>query len=524
MGSAGDFIEGDSRSNAADRWSAEYDFLLGSGLDAEELSAASRKAAELNVEPHDVLIADGMIKPQAYIEALGLHLGVAVLSDASSRTAAIVVDGTVLRPNLLAVMASDHLRHGNPIVLAVPLVIASIEGEDVAKLRLNRAVRGLRRIDPSLSAAGAIHLWQIIALAVAVGVVIGSGAVAPSTTRTALMLVVSFPFFVVVLFRIIVLLTVISGKQRSAGPLRDRLTEGELPQYAVLVPLFREAAVLPDLIEALSRLDYPTAKLDCILVLEASDLKTIAIARAMPLPPFMRIVVVPDCAPRTKPKALNYALQVARGELIAVYDAEDVPDPQQLRMAAQAFANGDPRIVCVQASLAIHNASETLITRQFALEYAALFEGLLPALARFRLPVPLGGTSNHFRRSFLEISGGWDPHNVTEDADLGIRIARSGGMIATIASVTWEEAPTRLKPWIGQRTRWLKGWMQTYGSRQTVKKYNNFNEVVKCYFRNVTQQGQKCNPKTLTNVTQAARGRSALAMYSARLVAAIGTN
>ncbi|MEQ1613264.1 MAG: glycosyltransferase family 2 protein, partial [Hyphomicrobiaceae bacterium] len=180
------------------------------------------------------------------------------------------------------------------------------------------------------------------------------------------------------------------------------------------------------------------------------------------LPPFMRIVVVPDCLPRTKPKALNYAMQLARGDFVTVFDAEDVPDPQQLRKAVLAFATGGANVVCVQASLAIHNARASWLTRQFSLEYSALFAGLLPALARFRLPVPLGGTSNHFRRSFLEAAGGWDPHNVTEDADLGIRIARRGGLIATIPSITWEEAPERLRPWTRQRTRWLKGWMQTY--------------------------------------------------------------
>jgi cellulose synthase/poly-beta-1,6-N-acetylglucosamine synthase-like glycosyltransferase len=266
-----------------------------------------------------------------------------------------------------------------------------------------------------------------------------------------------------VVFRVVVLFTLLGDIVSPLGrSRRNSIADCDLPSYSVLVPLFREVAVLPDLVDALGRIDHPPAKLDCMLVLEASDRATITAARAIALPPFMRIVVVPDCAPRTKPKALNYALQLARGELVAVYDAEDVPDPGQLRAAVQAFAAGGQRVVCVQAELAIHNASDSWITRQFALEYAALFRGLLPALARLRLPIPLGGTSNHFRRSFLDASGGWDPHNVTEDADLGIRIARRGGLVATIRSVTWEEAPSRLQPWIRQRTRWLKGWLQTY--------------------------------------------------------------
>jgi glycosyltransferase XagB len=273
---------------------------------------------------------------------------------------------------------------------------------------------------------------------------------------------ISLPFFMVVLFRLVALWSTVRGDSfdRLARAL-PRL-EHELPHYSVLVPLFREAAVLPDLIKALSLLDYPAEKLDCVLILEASDAPTITLARQLQLPPFIRILVVPDCEPRTKPKALNYALQTASGSFVAVYDAEDIPDPAQLRKAVAAFDAGGPNVVCVQARLAIHNAQKSWLTRQFALEYAALFEGLLPTLTRFRLPVPLGGTSNHFRRDFLEQCGGWDPYNVTEDADLGIRIARAGARIEMIQSTTWEEAPTRLRPWIGQRTRWLKGWMQTY--------------------------------------------------------------
>ncbi len=154
----------------------------------------------------------------------------------------------------------------------------------------------------------------------------------------------------------------------------------------------------------------------------------------------MRIVTVPKGQPRTKPRALNYALQDARGMLVAVFDAEDIPDANQLRCAAEAFIEGGPRLACVQARLAIYNADQSFLSRQFALEYSALFSGLLPALAYFRLPMPLGGTSNHFRRDLLLKCGGWDPFNVTEDADLGIRLARFGYEVSVIQSETLEEA------------------------------------------------------------------------------------
>ncbi len=171
---------------------------------------------------------------------------------------------------------------------------------------------------------------------------------------------------------------------------------------------------------------------------------------------------MPEAAPRTKPKALNFALQFARGEFVVIYDAEDRPCPQQLREALAAFHAGPPNLACVQARLNFYNASENWLTRQFAIEYAALFDGLLPAMQRLGLPMPLGGTSNHFRISALRWLGAWDAHNVTEDADLGMRLARRGYVCRMLESTTLEEATCRFGPWLRQRTRWLKGFMQTY--------------------------------------------------------------
>ncbi len=164
--------------------------------------------------------------------------------------------------------------------------------------------------------------------------------------------------------------------------------------------------------------------------------------------------------PQTKPKALNYGLQFARGDLVAIYDAEDVPAPRQLRLAAETFAAAPSGLVCLQARLAFYNAGENWLTRQVAIEYAILYELMLPVLARLGLPLPLGGTSNHFRIEALRRLGAWDPHNVTEDADLGIRLARFGWRAGVIASTTGEEAACRWKAWLNQRARWLKGWMQ----------------------------------------------------------------
>ena len=172
--------------------------------------------------------------------------------------------------------------------------------------------------------------------------------------------------------------------------------------------------------------------------------------------------MVPDLHPRTKPKALNYALPLARGEYLVIYDAEDRPERDQLRKAIAAFQEGLPNLACLQAKLDLYNAGDNWLTRQFTIEYDALFDGLLPALDRLQLPIPLGGTSNHFRVSALKWLMAWDPFNVTEDADLGTRLARSRYRCRVLDSTTFEEAPPRLSSWFPQRTRWIKGYMQTW--------------------------------------------------------------
>lgn len=194
--------------------------------------------------------------------------------------------------------------------------------------------------------------------------------------------------------------------------------------------------------------------------METASPRTIkAVERELNYLPFA-LVKVPDGLPRTKPKAINFALPLARGEHVVVYDAEDIPHPNQLRMAATLFAQ-QPDIDCFQAELLIDNSGENALASLFATEYAAQFGLIMPALAEFDMPMPLGGTSNHFRNSSLRHVGGWDSFNVTEDADLGMRLARIGMRCAILPSATREEAPINIWPWVKQRTRWMKGWMQT---------------------------------------------------------------
>ena len=206
--------------------------------------------------------------------------------------------------------------------------------------------------------------------------------------------------------------------------------------------------------------DYPKAKLDIKLVIESGDEETLAAIRAERLPPRYEVIGVHPGKPRTKPRALNVALDVARGGLLCVYDAEDEPAPDQLRLAAARFA-ADPALDALQGKLTIANWRDGWISFMFAVEYAALFELINPGLSALDLPVALGGTTNHFRVETLRRVGGWDAWNVTEDADLGLRLARFGARVGALESTTVEEAPNELGNWFRQRTRWQKGWMQT---------------------------------------------------------------
>jgi hypothetical protein len=255
------------------------------------------------------------------------------------------------------------------------------------------------------------------------------------------------------------LLGVFAPRWSPRRPLKTR----ELPPVSVIVALYKEEAVVAGLMTQLARLDYPRDRVEILLALEDGDTATLAAARAAARRARVRtrVLVVPPAGPRTKPRALNYALQVARGAMIAVYDAEDAPRPDQLRAAAEALT-ADDGLGVVQAPLGWYNGERCWLTRQFALEYAAQFHALLPAYHRLGLPLPLGGTSNVFRREALEACGAWDPFNVTEDADLGFRLARQGWRAGLIEPGTAEEAPETREAWTGQRSRWLKGHAVTW--------------------------------------------------------------
>lgn len=320
---------------------------------------------------------------------------------------------------------------------------------------LAAASNGFHAAFPRRSAKRVFHVTQALWLLASLGGLGWALFAYPGPTFGALHLTALVLFTCAISWRLLAAASLEPTLSRLATPAR-------WPTYTILCPIYREANVAADLVAALSQLDYPTTALDIKLLIEGDDVDTLAAALAVAGAPHIEVVAIPPAAPRTKPKALNAGLARARGEFVVVYDAEDRPHPQQLRAALAAFEDGGPDLACVQAPLAIDNAHASWIAQQFAAEYAIQFREMLPFLARVGLPLPLGGTSNHFRTEALRAIGGWDSYNVTEDADLGYRLARARLNAGVIGPPTWEEAPVTLGAWLNQRTRWIKGHLQTW--------------------------------------------------------------
>jgi cellulose synthase/poly-beta-1,6-N-acetylglucosamine synthase-like glycosyltransferase len=240
------------------------------------------------------------------------------------------------------------------------------------------------------------------------------------------------------------------------------LADADWPGYTILCPLYQEAEVVPQFMQAMLALDYPVDKLQILFLTEEDDVETRNAIEAMHLPQHFCIITVPAGQPRTKPRACNFGLLQASGDYVVIYDAEDIPDPLQLKKAVLTFANHGSDLACVQAKLNYYNARQNLLTRWFTVEYSLWFDLILPGMQQTMLPLPLGGTSNHFRTDMLRKIGGWDPFNVTEDCDLGLLLARSHLKTVILDSTTYEEANSQVKNWIRQRSRWIKGYLQTY--------------------------------------------------------------
>jgi LPXTG-site transpeptidase (sortase) family protein len=337
--------------------------------------------------------------------------------------------------------------------------LVQVAGTDALAPTSDGAATGLQ---PDRSAADILDRRQRRVLASGALVVVALLLIAPLPTLIGIMAVITVVYFSVVCQRIEI--TRRSLREADLVRVSDEearaLPDHVLPVYTVLVPAYREANVVGALIAHLEALEYPRRRLDLKLLLEADDTETIEAARAAGSD--FEIVLVPPGEPRTKPKALNWGLATAQGEIVTIYDAEDIPDPLQLRRVVAAFRRLPPDVACLQAQLTFHDWDRNVITRWFTIEYLMWFSLFLPGLSSTDAPVPLGGTSNHVRRDVLEAIGAWDAFNVTEDADLGVRLHCQGWRTAVLDSVTYEEPNRDFVNWMKQRSRWYKGYLQTW--------------------------------------------------------------
>ncbi|MEL6751139.1 MAG: glycosyltransferase, partial [Pseudomonadota bacterium] len=480
------------------RLSPALSFLTRYGFDTETLQRIELRAAAFGAEPLDVLLRYGHMRERDYFRALAIDLGLDFEEPNPVGTAPLFDV-----PSPRAVELQSKILHGRTISDGARTAYLAPDANSIAELRalverrpsqsrsaiaittracarshmeararpalLRNAIDGLRERLPLFSARTTIMPRQAVILLILLQVLIGIAFFAPGLVALAFHLTASMFYLACVTLRLLALADFSPARRRVSAPGEVQVDRGQdhlLPVYSVVVALYDEANQVFALLDALTRLDWPLERLEIVLVCEGDDEATLTAAyRARAAWPdgLIRIEAVPPSHPRTKPKALNYALPLCRGDYLVIYDAEDRPDPMQLREAYTNFRKDrDGTLACLQAPLVIHNSDEGFLPRLFTVEYSSLFDGLLPYLARKRLPLPLGGTSNHFRMDLLRDVGGWDAHNVTEDADLGLRIARNGLRISTLRHPTLEEAPVDFLPWLKQRTRWFKGWFQTW--------------------------------------------------------------
>jgi cellulose synthase/poly-beta-1,6-N-acetylglucosamine synthase-like glycosyltransferase len=317
---------------------------------------------------------------------------------------------------------------------------------------------------PHMSARRTLYTSQKIGLLALAGAISYIAITSPALAVFLVCAICNVAYFAATIFKC----AIYAKEAHSPTPPMpwDKLLAGmsdhDLPTYTIIVPMYKEAESLPQLLAAIKALDYPPSKLDIKLALETDDKETLRIAQALKPHYNFEIIRVPEGRPRTKPRACNYALRFAKGDLVCIFDADDLPEPQQLKKAAYGFKTLPENVICQQARLNYYNADQNLLTRFFSLEYTILFDFLLFGLQRLGIPIPLGGTSNHIMRRQLEELGEWDPYNVTEDADLGTRLTSRGFRTVMLDSDTMEEAPAYIGMWIRQRSRWIKGYMQTW--------------------------------------------------------------
>jgi cellulose synthase/poly-beta-1,6-N-acetylglucosamine synthase-like glycosyltransferase len=350
------------------------------------------------------------------------------------------------------------------IIVASDLDIVWLSHKLLGDKYVKSAVYELFNRDPANSAMVTFSSGQLIFIFIVLAIVVAGLVTHFKDTSIILNIMISVFFLVAILFKMFLAL-VGSRFELHQAVTRDEVKElvnDDLPIYTILLPVYKEDKLIKKLIWNLQSLDYPREKLDIKLLIEEDDDKTLNAVRNLDFPAIFEVVVVPFHMPKTKPKACNYGLHFAHGKYLTIYDAEDIPDTDQLKKVVAMFAKLPSHYICIQSALNYFNRNENFLTRMFTLEYSYWFDYMLPGLDTLDIPIPLGGTSNHFKLDNLVELGAWDPFNVTEDADLGVRAYAKGYKIAIVNSTTFEEANNEPINWIRQRSRWIKGYMQTY--------------------------------------------------------------
>jgi cellulose synthase/poly-beta-1,6-N-acetylglucosamine synthase-like glycosyltransferase len=356
------------------------------------------------------------------------------------------------------------------------------------------APRGRRRAHAETAARLLSPQQRVLGILVLAALVAG-GIWRPRLTAT---LLVGFCiFFYVLLAGLRLVIMAVGRAYRPPRRVTVRPEDPGLPDYAVLLPVHKEANMLRHLVTRINKLEYPRQRLHVLLLIEADDEETLAAARDIglrfdsdpdpgasqnqghgfgpaPAPAphplsHVTVVVIPPGGPKTKPNAMNVAMRKVtelRCTFLTIFDAEDRPEPDQLLKAVGTFRLAPPELACLQAELAFWNDDTNWVSALYWIAYKIHFVRFLPGLAKLGLPIPLGGTSNHFRVSALRdaaLPDGsvWDAHNLTEDADLGARLISAGYRIQLLTSVTLEEAPVNSRVVDKQQRRWKGGYLQT---------------------------------------------------------------
>ena len=458
-------------------------FLRRYGIGEARLRHAQLEANRLKVFASDVLIAQEIVSAARYYLCLADTLG-APFIDAGAFLARIEDPGAAIRRGFtrlannpsesphgvdktaqkgwlmaprggrirLLLLAKRYGLAVPPLAITTPAHFSALVRRGARTQFARVASDGLAGADPALCAKRAVDTVRTWKGAGAIALVASLAVLAPHGA----MLGLGPLFFAAIAGRLVICAL---GLWETREP--TAIPTASLPLYGIIIPLYREAEMVPSLLVHLKALDYPASKLEIKILIEADDPATRVALEKQHLPPHFEIVIAPEGSPRTKPRALNIALALMRAELVTIYDAEDMPEPDQLRKAAASFHRAPPELACLQASLVIDTGRGNLLAKLFAIEYAVLFDVFNKGIAAAGLPLALGGTSNHFRTHVLRRAGGWDAWNVAEDADIGFRLARLGYKVEILASTTSEQAPASLPDWFKQRRRWTKGWIQT---------------------------------------------------------------